>query len=612
MKLVFDIETNGLKPDTLWCLVAYDIDKEITYIGSDHDDDHLSVSDVLAVMDNATHLIGHNIIGYDLPWLTKLTGWEPKDQKIQDTWIMSMLNSYKRDHKHGLGAWGEKLGNSKIEFSDFDNYSKEMVRYCAQDCKVNADVYKHLVGEVQTILKNKPNYMQALQVEHDFARIESQIRMKGWRFDMEKAEEYLAAMDKEMEDIRQRIEPQLPVIQLKIDPEPKKVRYTQKGHYHSVTARHLSDLLGKTVYPADALADEPPYSEETYQRIEEVQANLGNLDSVKEFLFSIGWEPDDWNFKRISQYEFAKTTPKLTDTSLKKLGDVGADIGTYYSTRNRHSVLRGWIDEVSEGRLRGRMWTIGTPTFRVRHEVITNIPAVDSPWGKELRSLLIAEDGYKIVGADSAGNQMRGLCHYIADPEFTDTVINGDVHQRNADVLGCGRGVAKGFLYAFLFGAGDAKLGEVLTGTKNGPVGKDARAKFANSIPGMKTLKDKLDSIFHQTKARNNGNAFFPGLDGRRIYVESAHQALNYLLQAAEGVTMKAAMVYADKKLKAEGLDFYWTLYYHDEVAACVREEHAERCLEIFIEALTEAPKAYGVTCMTGDGTIGTSYADVH
>ena len=63
--------------------------------------------------------------------------------------------------------------------------------------------------------------------------------------------------------------------------------------------------------------------------------------------------------------------------------------------------MRGWIDEVSEGRLRGRMWTIGTPTFRVRHEVITNIPAVDSPWGKELRSLLIAEDGYKIVGADS-------------------------------------------------------------------------------------------------------------------------------------------------------------------------------------------------------------------
>ena len=133
-----------------------------------------------------------------------------------------------------------------------------------------------------------------------------------------------------------------------------------------------------------------------------------------------------------------------------------------------------------------------------------------------------------------------------------------------------------------------------------------------DSIPGLKTLKDKLDAIFQQTKQRNNGNAFFPGLDGRRIYVESAHQALNYLLQAAEGVTMKAAMVYADKKLKAEGLDFYWTLYYHDEVAACVHEDHAERCLEIFVEALTEAPKAYGVMCMSGDGTIGTTYADVH
>lgn len=610
MKLVFDIETNGLQPDTLWCVVAHDIDSGITYIGSDHSDDYLNVSDVLAVLDNATHLIGHNIIGYDIPWLQELTGWKLGEQKLQDTWIMSMVNSYKRDHKHGLGSWGEKLGNSKIEFSDFDNFSHEMVRYCKQDVLVNADVYKHLMGEVQQIVKNKPQFLKALQVEHEFAKIESQIRMRGWKFDMWNAEIYLAAMQAEMEGLQAKVEPRLPEITLKIDAEPKQVRYTKAGHYHSVTAKHLSDLLGRTVYPADALADEPPYTEETYQRTETVKATLGNLDSVKEYLFSIGWEPDDWNWKRIGPYEMVKTTPKLTTTSLEPLGEIGKAIGTYYSTRNRHSVLRGWIDNVSQGRLRGRMWTIGTPTFRVRHEVITNIPAVDSPWGKEMRSLLIAEDGYKIVGADSAGNQMRGLCHYIADDEFTNEVINGDVHQRNADVLGCKRGVAKGFLYAFLFGAGDAKLGEVLTGAKNGSVGKEARAKFANSIPGLKRLRDNLDKAFHQTKAR--GNPFVPGLDGRRVYVESSHQALNYLLQSAEGITMKAAMVYADKKLREEGLDFYWTLYYHDEVAACVREDQAERVLEIFIEALTEAPKEYGVQCMSGDGTIGTSYADVH
>ena len=93
------------------------------------------------------------------------------------------------------------------------------------------------------------------------------------------------------------------------------------------------------------------------------------------------------------------------------------------------------------------MWTIGTPTFRCRHEVVANLPSVDSVYGKEMRSLLICEEGTTIVGADSAGNQMRGLCHYIGNDEFTNEVINGDVHQRNADALGVSRKLAKPFLY---------------------------------------------------------------------------------------------------------------------------------------------------------------------
>ena len=245
MRLTFDIETNGLQPDTLWCLIAHDMDKDIVYIGSDHDDKHLNISDVLAVMDKATLLAGHNIIGYDLPWLKELTGWEPNPKtKLHDTWIISMVNSYKRQHRHGLGAWGEEMGNSKIEFSDFDNYSDEMVRYCKQDVLLNTQVYKHLENEIQQILKNKPDYLKALQVEHDFAKLEAQIRMRGWKFDMPKAEEYLKAMEAEMEGIRNRVEPELPEITIKIDPEPKRPRYTSSGNYHATTARHLSEYLG--------------------------------------------------------------------------------------------------------------------------------------------------------------------------------------------------------------------------------------------------------------------------------------------------------------------------------------------------------------------------------
>ena len=143
--------------------------------------------------------------------------------------------------------------------------------------------------------------------------------------------------------------------------------------------------------------------------------------------------------------------------------------------------MEGWVERVENAddkRLHGNMWTIGTPTFRVRHEVIANLPGIETPWGKEIRGMLKPDPGTVIVGADSAGNQLRGLCHYVGNDDFTNEVRYGDQHQRNADALGCSRGIAKGYLYAYLFGAGDAKLGQVLTGKSNSEVGRKSRADF--------------------------------------------------------------------------------------------------------------------------------------
>ena len=194
------------------------------------------------------------------------------------------------------------------------------------------------------------------------------------------------------------------------------------------------------------------------------------------------------------------------------------------------------------------MWTIGTPTFRCRHEVIVNLPAVTAPWGRELRELFRADAGERLVGADSSGNQLRGLCHYVSNPDFTREVIYGDQHQRNADALGCSRPIAKSYLYAYLFGAGDAKLGQVLTGKANPSAGKKSREDFAKGIKGLGELKKKLSYLW---KA-NNG--FFPALDGRPVFCPAEHQTLNYLLQSAEGITCKAALSYAMRKIKDEGL----------------------------------------------------------
>jgi hypothetical protein len=101
-------------------------------------------------------------------------------------------------------------------------------------------------------------------------------------------------------------------------------------------------------------------------------------------------------------------------------------------------------------------------------------------------------------------------------------------------------------------------------------------------------------------------------LDGRRVYVNSAHQSLNYLLQSAEAITCKAAVGYAMNKINEEKLDAYPVIFYHDEMAWVAKESDAERVKEICIESFREAPKDFNVTCMDGDGVIGSCYADVH
>jgi DNA polymerase I-like protein with 3'-5' exonuclease and polymerase domains len=238
---------------------------------------------------------------------------------------------------------------------------------------------------------------------------------------------------------------------------------------------------------------------------------------------------------------------------------------------------------------------------------------VDSVYGKEMRSLLICEPGTSIVGADSAGNQMRGLCHYINNENFTNEVINGDVHQRNADVLGTSRKTAKPFLYAFLFGGGAGKLGLILTGKRDAKAGQEALNKFQDSIPGMAELKESLEKQFNATSNTFGSDfAFVRGLDGRLVFVSSKHQLLNYILQTTEGITCKAAIVWLKKELIKRNIPYYFTLHYHDELAVVCKDEHAEEVRELSIQAFVEAPKTFGVMCMGGDAHVGKNYAEVH
>jgi len=609
-RLLFDIETDGLyeKVATVWCMVTQDVDTNEVLCYSDYDDRLPNLDIGLAALHAADVLIGHNFINYDISVLGKLRGWSPlPHQRLLDTWIMSMVNRYRRDHLHGLGGWGQHLESPKGKYDDWTKYTRNMLKYCIQDVALNVKVYHAVAQEANKISRRYPLYAKGLEVEMKFAQIEAEISHTGWRFDMPAAEALMLRLETRMAIIEQTLEPIIGARCIAIDgkSEFKTPIWTKSGNYAINTVKHFG-------YPIEAGLDERPL-EGPYSRVEFVQGKLGTITVVRDYLYSIGWVPDEWNTEKVGN-KWINTTPKMSDTSLSILGEGGTMVSEYYTIRARKGILEGWIKAASvDGRLHGNMWTVGTPTFRCRHEVVANIPSVDAPYGPEMRSLLIAEEGCSLVGADSSGNQMRGLCHLLNNQGFTNEVINGDVHQRNADVLGVSRKLAKPFLYAFLFGGGKGKLGQILTGATNPKAGAKALEKFQDSIPGMKELKESLESQFEESSAAfGERNAFIRGLDGRIVFTSSPHMVLNYALQTIEGITCKAAAVYMKEKLVANKIHHQFVLHMHDEFCLVVKDEDAEQVSELAVEAFTEAPKWFGIECMGGSSHIGKSYDKVH
>ena len=315
MQLVFDIETDGLLEEMTMChtLVCQDIKTKKLYRYTDHQG-FPSIKSGLDFMLNADALIGHNIIGFDLMALEKLFNWKPSSKTVLiDTWVMSQVLNFQRPHKHGLGGWGSYLGHKKQDNSIFNEqnwkiYSRQMMEYCTQDVQLNTKVYEILLKELNEIANTNPLIRKGLRVEHDIAIFESMIRDKGWLFDREKALKNLNLMRKHMSKIDNIMEPKLGKTKIYLDKIPKTPKYTKSGLYTATTARILSEYFNKTILAEDAVSDDPPIAPGTeFQRSTIEPITLANMDLVKDWLYTIGWKPDDWNVMKGDRGQWIRT-----------------------------------------------------------------------------------------------------------------------------------------------------------------------------------------------------------------------------------------------------------------------------------------------------------------
>jgi DNA polymerase I-like protein with 3'-5' exonuclease and polymerase domains len=573
-KIIFDIEADGLNPNNVWCIVA----KELN--GTSHTFDNTQIEEGIKFLQEADTLIGHNIIGYDIPVLEKL--YSAKfNCKIEDTLVMSRLFNPVRENGHSLKAWGWRVGCLKQEQpEDFDSYTPEMLEYCIQDVKLNEAVYNYLINEGKIFSK------ECIDLEHRVAKIMKEQEKTGFFFNTQQAMELLAELKAKQlaveDEVHNTFKPKLVDDKL-VTP------YVRKDG--ELSKRGLTDEEYRNCIKTQNV--------EPFMRLKLVDFNLGSRKQIGEYLIDFGWVPK----------KFTPTGQPIVDEgTLKKIEHIREAklIADFLLYQKRIAQVTSWIDELKDDRVHGSVIPNGTITGRMTHRNpnMAQVPNAGSPYGKECRSCWTIPDGYKLVGIDASGLELRMLAHYMDDSDYIEEVINGDIHTTNQNLAGLKtRDQAKTFIYALVYGAGDAKIGSVAGGGLK--KGKELKQTFFKNLPSLRTLKDKVQ------KASERG--FLKGLDGRKIYVRSQHAALNTLLQGGGAIVMKKAMCILQELINLNSLDAKFVANIHDEWQIQVKESQAEFVGQLGVEAIEKASQHFNMRCpLTGEYKIGENWYETH
>ena len=536
--LVLDIETN-LKHDTIWCCVC-------------NGEVYLNANGLQQLIDAHDVVVGHNIIGFDGPVLSRVWGIKIPLSKVRDTLVMSRLWNPQLEGGHSLRAWGERLGDFKDDFSAFDDgLTQEMIDYCKQDVHVTSLLYKKLDKELK-------EFGDSVELEHKIAFIMKRQEDNGFKLDVPQAVALLAQLKDRMSVITDEMQAVFPPI--------VEERWSEK------TGKQLKDRV--TVF------------------------NVGSRQQIAERLQSIG-------------VTFTKKTEKgsiiVDETTLKSIDKPEAQlIAEYLMLQKRVGLLDSWIDSVKDdGRVHGRVITNGAVTGRMTHQKpnMGQIPSVNSEYGAECRALWRVTDGNVLVGTDLSGIELRCLAHYMQDPEWQEELLNGDIHQKNADAAGITRPQAKTLIYATLYGAGPAKIGSIVGGGAS--EGNKVLQNFYRNTPALSRLMEKVKKVA--------AKGYVPGLDGRRILVRSEHAALNSLLQGCGAIIAKQWCIEAHKEFKRQRLSVQQVAFVHDEIQVEAQRPDAETVASIMVAAAKQAGKVLNFRCpVDAEAKIGKNWYECH
>lgn len=649
-RYAFDCETDGLL-DTLTkvhSLVLTDVDTRERI--SCHDGEgFVPVEKGLKLLMGADEAIGHNVIKFDIPALTKVYPWfKLEETKVKDTLVLSRLIwSNIKDHdfrltkvgrlpgkligSHSLRAWGYRLGNLKGDFSHTDDQSRwdvwtpEMQSYCEQDVEVTLSLWDRVVA--------KDYSPEAIELEHEVAWLMAQMERNGFAFDTQAAGELYGKLC----GVRSELE--------------TKLRETFKPWWAPAGVVKPQRTINYKNRLKPSITEGAPYT-----KIKLVEFNPASRAHAANRLITLfGWEP-------------VETTdggdPKVDEAVLSKLEWPEAKLlAEYYLIQKRIGQLaegdQAWLKVERAGFIHGSINPNGAVTGRATHAFpnIAQVPKVGSKFGSECRGLFHAPAGWVLMGCDASGLELRCLAHFMAkwdDGAYMRVLLEGDIHWANVQAMGLTnenrndekvihklfRNGGKTFIYGFLYGAGDEKAGkivfdivlkaeqlklpeakairklffgdaETIGEDELKLAGKRLKRSFLKKTPALRALRDAVKA------AAKRG--WLKGLDGRQLHIRSDHAALNTLLQSAGALLCKKWIVLFDRELRARGFihgwngDYAFCAWVHDEIQVAIRPEHKDVIGKIAVECIKKAGEHFKFRCpLDGEYKYGITWADTH
>jgi DNA polymerase I-like protein with 3'-5' exonuclease and polymerase domains len=628
--VVLDVETDGLLDQLtrIHSLVLRDLDTDEVFSCTNDGDpaEYHTIEQGLSLLSEAERVYAHNGIRFDLPAIQKVYPGFTLKGELRDTYVTACFlwahiadADYDLVRKgrfpsklvgsHALEAWGYRLGAEKIVYDGgWDEWSRVMQVYCEQDTAVT----KMLVEKIQAW--GLPQV--AMEIEHELAGFLHQMERNGWPFDFAKAVELQGKLAARRQELERALIAHFGTWFAPDGVTNPKRSMKRSGGYEGAPKEQITAGC-------------------EYTKIKLVEFNPSSRDHIADRLQRLyGWKPEhytDSGKPQVDEQTLAGLPYPPTDMLVeyllivKRLGQLAEGKQAWLHHMTTDGPEGGTLTGLYH--IHGRVKQNHAITHRAAHSNpnIGQVPKVGSPYGAECRELFFTPESLPTgqwvqVGADASGLELRCLSHYMArydDGAYIKVILEGDVHTTNQHAAGLEtRDNAKTFIYAFLYGAGDKKIGTIVnplaSEAARQSAGRKLKNKFLKNTPALAYLVNAV-----KAKARKEGYLLLP--DGRRVYIRSEHAALNSLLQGAGAIICKRWIVEFNRRLTAkygpQGWNGQWAAlgWIHDEVQIACRAEIADDVQRILVESIQHVTEVFGWRCpLDGDAKLGANWKETH